>query len=624
MIDDKARPNPTFQQRMDQRLSEWYHRKNPHPDPEIQRRRLFLASLVNKTVMTDYIRNLGLPLPKTYAEVASLDHLDVAALPARVVIKPNDSADSKGVILLDGEINRMNGDAVPMAERAHYIREQWRADGLLERPGSRVIAEEFLQDYDPAFVIPRDFKVFAAKGRCGLIQVIDRNPPKGMRTNSFFTRDWSPIDRKIKTNYRMGPAYPRPDDLEKLIAMAERISSDIVEFYRLDFYMTPRGPVFGEFTSYPSAGEAFTPYGDRLMCQMMDLVRPAAPVKPSALPPRDDLGLRFVKAVERAGLKLPEDQTPTPGTWRSRFHHVVYALNRRAQRFHVFRDKLIFDGWVRNAGFDTPETLALLQRGVVHDVITRQKTDLPTFLARQQGELFIKDRSGHGGSGAFLVNVSEAGYNLDGKPATRDEIIARLDALTDPALIQKRLVQHDRIATLNPSSVNSLRVVTMLGRNCPQAVCLATAIRIGAAGNVVDNLMGGGYCAGVDQASGALCETPRNKAGAPLSAAQSGLDSFQGYSIPHCTEAIRHCLHLHEIIGPAPTTIGWDVAIGPSGPIILEGNIFWDPTLHSRSVDIAGIVVSRLMAPGFAYLWKAPDQKASPGIAHPRPKAKAP
>ena len=37
---------------MNQRLSEWYHRKNPDPDPEVQARRLFLASLVNKSVMT--------------------------------------------------------------------------------------------------------------------------------------------------------------------------------------------------------------------------------------------------------------------------------------------------------------------------------------------------------------------------------------------------------------------------------------------------------------------------------------------------------------------------------------------------------------------------------------------
>lgn len=605
MLDEK-RPNPTFKQRMNQRLSEWYQRQNPDPDPALQARRLFLASLVNKSVMTDYISRLALPLPQIYAEVASLDQLAFDALPPRVVIKPNNGADSKGVILLDGEINRMNGDRVPLHDRARYVREVWAADKILEKAGTRVIAEEFLQDYDPAFAIPRDFKVFAAKGRCGLIQVIDRNPEKKLRTNSFFTRDWSYIDRPIKTNYRMGPAYARPGDLEVMIAMAERISADIDEFYRLDFYMTTRGPVFGEFTSYPSAGEAFTPYGDRLMCQMMDTVRPAVPVQAPAPVAEDGLGHRFVEAVGRARLGLAVNETPKAGNWRSRFHHVVYALNRRTQRLHVFRDKLVFDGWVRNAGFDTPETLALLRRGVVYDVATQQKTDLPTFLARHQGDLFIKDREGHGGEGAFLVNVSEAGCSLNGKPATRDEIIAKLRSLTYPALIQKRLVQHDRMAALNPSSINSLRVVTMLGRNCPEAVSLATAIRIGAAGNIVDNLSGGGYCAGVDQASGGLCAIPRSKAGAQLSAAPLGLDTLEGYSIPHYDEAVRHCLQLHEMIGPAPITIGWDVAIGPEGPVILEGNMFWDPTLHLGSVDIASVVVSRLMTPGFAYLWKAP------------------
>lgn len=274
---DATRPDPTFKQRMNQRLSEWYHRKNPHPDPQVQARRLFVASLVNKSVMTGYIGSLGLPLPLIHAEAPSPDQMDFAALPSRVVIKPNDSADCKGVVLLDGEVNRMNGDLVPLSDRARYVREIWEADKIVQRPGTRVIAEEFLQDYDPAFAIPRDFKVFAARGRCGLIQVVDRNPERRLRTNSFFTRDWSHIDRPIKTNLRRGPAYHRPAELQALVAMAERISAEIQEFFRLDFYMTPRGPVFGEFTSYPSAGEAFTPYGDRLMCQMMDLVRPPIP-----------------------------------------------------------------------------------------------------------------------------------------------------------------------------------------------------------------------------------------------------------------------------------------------------------------------------------------------------------
>ena len=266
---DETRPDPTFKARMDTRLARWYKGADPHPDPEVQKRRKYLASLVNKTTMTNYIRKMGLPLPDTLVDAETLEAVDFAALPDRVVIKPNNSADSKGVILFDGTQNLMNGDTVPLEARAAYTREIWERDGVLAKARTRVIAEEFLQDYDPAFRIPRDFKVFAAAGTSGLIQVIDRNPEKKLRTNSFFTRDWQPVAEKIKTNYRMGPAYDRPADLDRLLDMADRISADIQAFYRLDFYMTTRGPVFGEFTSYPSAGMAFTPYGDRLMCEMM-------------------------------------------------------------------------------------------------------------------------------------------------------------------------------------------------------------------------------------------------------------------------------------------------------------------------------------------------------------------
>ncbi|MGP9805418.1 sugar-transfer associated ATP-grasp domain-containing protein [Paracoccus sp. NSM] len=602
---DETRPDPTFKQRMDQRLSEWYQRKNPDPDPAVQARRLFLASLVNKSVMTGYIGGLGLPLPLVHAEAASLDQLDIAALPSRVVIKPNNGADSKGVILLDGEVNRMNGDRVAPADRARYVRETWTADKIVEKPGTRVIAEEFLQDYDPAFAIPRDFKVFAAKGRCGLIQVIDRNPEKKLRTNSFFTRDWSHIDRPIKTNYRMGPAYPRPADLEVLIAMAERISAEIEEFYRLDFYMTTRGPVFGEFTSYPSAGEAFTPYGDRLMCQMMDTVRPPIPA-PAPIPaPRDDLAARFVEAVKAARLGLSETEMPGLENWRRRFHHVVYALNRRSRRHLLFRDKLAFDGMVRSAGMDAPQTLAVLEGGVVHDTVARDRTDPTTFLARHEGAFFIKDRHGASGEGAYAITALGGEFSLNDKPSTRDEIIALLQGLPYPVLIQRRLAQHERLSVLNPSSINGVRIVTMFGRTCRQAEMLATAIRIGAAGNVVDNLIGGGSFCAIDPASGGLQGTPRNNAGVPLSAEQRGLDTFEGYRVPHFREAARRCLLLHEIIGPAPETIGWDVAITPEGPVFLEGNMYWDPTLHSGAGDIAHMVVSRLMQPGFAYCWKA-------------------
>ena len=262
------RPVPNFKTRMDARLGRWYRGHDPHPDPAQQKRRKFLGALASKTVMTRYITGLGLPLPETLAVAETLDAVNFHDLPERVVIKPHNNANSKGVVLFDGPRNLMTGDIVPVMDRGAYMRALWDRDGVLARGRARVIVEEFLQDCDPGFAIPRDFKVFAVAGQAELIQVIDRNPKKP--NASFFTRDWQSVSRRIKSNYRMGPAYDRPSDLDSLLEMADRISADIQAFYRLDFYLTPRGPVFGEFTSYPSAGQSFTPYGDRLMCDMMD------------------------------------------------------------------------------------------------------------------------------------------------------------------------------------------------------------------------------------------------------------------------------------------------------------------------------------------------------------------
>jgi hypothetical protein len=271
MTSENNPPKPSFKQRMDKRLVRWYKGQDPHPDPEKQRRLKFLASLVNKGTMQRYISGLGLPLPETIHETARIDEIDFASLPNRFVIKPNNSADSKGVILFHEGKNLLNGDIVNFSDLRSYVFDLWTRDKIFEKKNTRIIVEEFLQDYDPSFIIPRDFKVFAVAGEAKLIQVIDRNPPKGHRTNSCFSRQWDFIDQKMKTNLLQGPAYEVPPRLHELLEMADKISSDIRAFYRLDFFMTKHGPVFGEFTSYPSAGLAFTAFGDRLMCDLMDL-----------------------------------------------------------------------------------------------------------------------------------------------------------------------------------------------------------------------------------------------------------------------------------------------------------------------------------------------------------------
>lgn len=253
-----------FRNRLNARFKRWYH-------PDRGPRLAFLASLVNKTAMYPYVTGKGLDLPRRYADVASLEEIDFAALPARLVTKPSNASVGAGVMLFADEIELFSGDRVPIASRAAYAGEKLAL--VLDKctnGETRIIVEELVQDFDPAYTIPRDFKVYVAGGKARLIQLINRNGAKQDWSGSFYSRDWEFIDRQLQTGYRMGLPMKRPERLEDLLAAADLIAADLQCFYRLDFYMADRGPVFGEFTSYPFGGRGFTPLGERLMCDLMD------------------------------------------------------------------------------------------------------------------------------------------------------------------------------------------------------------------------------------------------------------------------------------------------------------------------------------------------------------------
>jgi hypothetical protein len=233
----------------------------------------FLAGLVNKSAMYPYAIGIGLDLPRRYADVASLDEVDFAALPNRLVVKPSNASDCAGVMLFTGDKELFSGDCVSITSRSAYAREKLASASVRDecvKGETRIIVEEFVQDCDPAYAIPRDFKVYIAGGKAHLVQVINRNGSKKNWSNSFYLRDWEFINQEVQTAYRRGPQMERPERLDDLIVASDLVASDLQCFYRLDFYMAARGPVFGEFTSKPFGGTGFTPFGERLMCDLMD------------------------------------------------------------------------------------------------------------------------------------------------------------------------------------------------------------------------------------------------------------------------------------------------------------------------------------------------------------------
>jgi hypothetical protein len=254
---------------MDERLKKWYtnYYKGEYTDQEPRRR--YVAGLVNKTSMLSYAKQHQIPTPERYFEVKDIDAIDFRLLPERLVIKPNNSADSDCVMLFGDGRELLSGEIVPLNARASFA-EKTLASGRFLNAHTKILGEEFIQDYDSSFLIPRDFKVYVAGGHAHLIQVIDRNGAKETRSSSFYDRNWQRMEDNIQETYRRGPLIEKPARFEELLNLSERIARDIACFMRLDFYISAERVVFGEFTSFPFAGRHYTQEGDRLMCEMMD------------------------------------------------------------------------------------------------------------------------------------------------------------------------------------------------------------------------------------------------------------------------------------------------------------------------------------------------------------------
>lgn len=144
----------------------------------------------------------------------------------------------------------------------------------------------------------------------------------------------------------------------------------------------------------------------------------------------------------------------------------------------------------------------------------------------------------------------------------------------DGFLVEECLSNHPVVHEIAPYAVNTIRVVTLVGRN--EISVPVACIRLGSAGSMVDNFSGGGYCAAVDVASGRIGRGRRRSTpGAEREThhADSGV-RFAGVEVPFWRDVVSVCVKA-AAFAPGLRTIGWDVVVTPSGPVVIEGNRDW-------------------------------------------------
>jgi hypothetical protein len=185
---------------------------------------------------------------------------------------------------------------------------------------------------------------------------------------------------------------------------------------------------------------------------------------------------------------------------------------------------------------------------------------------------FCKPLGGSQGDGAFPLRIEAGSLYVRDRRISVSELRDRLD---ERYLFQERIRQHESVSALHPESVNSVRLLTFATGSTIEL--FAAAMRIGTRGKNVDNWAAGGVIVGIDAERGELRGEAFHKPGYGRRVQRhpdSGI-AFQGFKIPYFAESVALVSRLHGYLRDIHS-IGWDVAITPEGPIIIEGNDDWE------------------------------------------------
>lgn len=178
--------------------------------------------------------------------------------------------------------------------------------------------------------------------------------------------------------------------------------------------------------------------------------------------------------------------------------------------------------------------------------------------------VIVKPTKSSEGKGIKRINIKNGIVDKTG------ESVAKLfEDYSKDFQIQECIQQHERMAALNPSSVNTMRILSY--RSGMEILIIYSVVRIGRLGSDVDNQCAGGI------------STIITKDGKLGSKAFGGFSTdnivktdtgvvLDGYQLPSYDKAINMIKRLHLKL-PFFDIVGWDIAIGQDGePILIEFN----------------------------------------------------
>ena len=185
-------------------------------------------------------------------------------------------------------------------------------------------------------------------------------------------------------------------------------------------------------------------------------------------------------------------------------------------------------------------------------------------LCKNLGEVIIKPSLSFKGTGVRKLHIEDGATEWEGK--SLGEVF---DEYKKDFLIQEAVRQHEKMNSLNPTSVNTLRMATY--RSGMEVLLVYAVVRIGRKGQVIDNQSAGGISV-VIRPDGTLGKYAFGTAGDDMIEKTDTGIVLEGYEIPSYEKAVETVKRLHFSL-PLFDLVGWDVTIDKDGePVLIEWN----------------------------------------------------
>lgn len=250
---------------------------------------------------------------------------------------------------------------------------------------------------------------------------------------------------------------------------------------------------------------------------------------------------------------------------RSMAIHYIYPYLNRYDFVPAYMDKNVQK---RLLGLPDPDLDVLMPEDVVCNAnsvfyngagreCTREDA-LQTLVAYGADTVFKPTVDTFGGQGVTFVPGGSAAADY----------AALIDRYRGDYTFQKVVKQHPVMASLNPSSVNTVRIVTYRDFSGKRKVLYA-CLRFGGDGAVVDNVCSGGGFTGIDPATGRLIDRKRHT----YFVMESPALPEQFFEVVPCWETLKAAaLALHGRL-PQLGIVGWDFCLTPEErPLLIEFN----------------------------------------------------